>query len=362
MFNNLYSGKRVLLTGHTGFKGSYLAFWLRELGAEVFGLALAPEGEINHYRLLELDMPESIADIRDPEAVRRAFAEFKPEIVFHLAAQPLVRASYLDPAGTFAVNVQGTIHVLDACRFAPEVRAVVAVTSDKCYENVEVPRGYREEDPMGGFDPYSASKGCAELAVASYRRSFFHPADYGRKHRLLLASARAGNVIGGGDYAPDRLVPDLIRAAAAGREAEIRNPHSTRPWQHVFEPLSGYLQLGAELYAGNLEAASAWNFGPDDDGAMTVGEAARELAKHWDAIRVRENCPGDAPHEARLLKLDCSKARAMLDWRPVWGAAEAFAATGRWYKDFHTTGAVDTAADFARYTGGARGKNLKWAK
>ena len=362
MFNDVYRKCRVLITGHTGFKGSWLSFWLSDIGAEVCGVALPPEGTPNHWELLDLDIRSQVCDIRDSDGLKAIFADFRPEIVFHLAAQPLVRRSYRDPAATFAVNVAGTAAVLDAVRGCDTVRAAVVVTSDKCYENREWRRGYREDDPMGGSDPYSASKGCAELVVSSFRRSFFAPADYGTKHHTLLASARAGNVLGGGDWAEDRLVPDLMRGAAKGEAALIRNPGSTRPWQHVLESLSGYLALGAGLLAGAADLADGWNFGPADGRSVTVGEAAESLRREWPDIRFEFAPPSEAPHEAKLLKLDCSKAERVLKWHGVWDAEECFRRTAGWYRDFYRNGRIDTADDLRDYLQAAREAGLAWTK
>ena len=362
MFNDVYRGRRVLITGHTGFKGSWLSFWLRELGAQVCGVALPPEGAPNHWELLRLGIRSEICDVRDLDNLSAIIADFRPEVVFHLAAQPLVRRSYRDPAATFAVNVTGTANVLDAVRKCDSVRAVVVVTSDKCYENRERSRGYREDDPMGGYDPYSASKGCAELVVSSFRRSFFNPADYGTKHRVLLASARAGNVLGGGDWAEDRLVPDVMRGAARGEAALIRNPASVRPWQHVLESLSGYLALGERLLAGEARFADGWNFGPADGKVVTVGEAAEALRREWPEIKLEFAPPAEAPHEATLLSLDCSKADKELKWRGVWTPEECFRHTARWYRDFYRKSQVDTADDLREYLDAARKAELSWTK
>ena len=362
MFGEIYHHRRVLLTGHTGFKGSYLALWLRRLGAEVCGAALPMPGEFSHFALIRPEIRSEMVDIRDREAVARIVEDFRPEIVFHLAAQPLVRLSYAQPVETFASNVMGTVHVLEACRMTDSVRAIVVISSDKCYENRERLRGYREDDPMGGYDPYSASKGCTELAVSSYRRSFFNNDAYGIKHHTLLASARAGNVIGGGDWAADRLVPDLVKAAAAGCEVEIRSPQAVRPWQHVLEPLSGYLQLGQKLLSGEKQFADGWNFGPDTDGLIRVETVAAELQKHWPAIRFRLNPPPDAPHEAGLLTLDCAKARTELLWHGVWTPEEAFRRTAVWYRDFYTEQKIDTFRDLEQYESDAKREDLAWTK
>jgi len=350
----------VLVTGHSGFKGSWLCAWLKILGADVCGISLPLETEFRHSDLLKLDMRSEMCDIRDLEGMRKIFDDFRPEIVFHLAAQPIVRLSYEEPVATFESNVMGTVKVLEAARSTSSVRAVVAISSDKCYENCEQLWGYRESDPMGGYDPYSASKGCTELVIASYRRSFFAVDKFGETHSTLLASARAGNVIGGGDWARDRLVPDLMRAAAKGTVSEIRSPRSTRPWQHVLEPLSGYLLLGEKLFAGKKEFAEGWNFGPDNDGIITVEETARALARHWSEIGFRLNPPKEQPHEAALLRLDCSKARYRLDWHGVLTPEETFAMTSDWYRRFYREKKVDTFEQIRQYTATAAERGLKW--
>ncbi|MBR6371825.1 MAG: CDP-glucose 4,6-dehydratase, partial [Victivallales bacterium] len=271
MFADAYNKRRVLITGNAGFKGSWLQFWLERLGADVCGVSLPPEYDNCHSQLLGFLAKTHFMHIsRDNEKFQELLSSFQPEIVFHLAAQPLVRRSYEMPVETFETNVLGTVKLLEAVRRTPSVRALVAVSSDKCYENREVNIPYAEDAPMGGYDPYSASKGCMELAISSYRRSFFNPKTYGREHNVLLASARAGNVIGGGDWAEDRLVPDIMKATAAGRQVEIRNPNAVRPWQHVLEPLSGYLALGQKLLEGNVSYAEGWNFGPSPDCVFTV--------------------------------------------------------------------------------------------
>ncbi|MGH8555996.1 MAG: CDP-glucose 4,6-dehydratase, partial [Methylococcales bacterium] len=276
LFGDCYRGRRVLLTGHTGFKGSWLALWLRHLGAEVTGLALAPATTPNHWDMLGLDISEHRIDIRDAGAMQRAALEARPNIVFHLAAQPLVRRSYRDPLETWSTNVMGTANLLEACRKISGLQTIVAVTTDKCYLNQEWPWGYRETDPLGGHDPYSASKAGAELVAASYRASFFHG-----ENTPLLATARAGNVIGGGDWLEDRLVPDLIRALTKNETLEIRSPGATRPWQHVLDSLSGYLLLGQKLLECRQDFAEAWNFGPDPESNRTVAEVLAGLSKHW---------------------------------------------------------------------------------
>lgn len=349
MFGGVYQGKKVLLTGHTGFKGSWLAFWLQRLGAEVCGVALPAPTKPSHWNLLNLGIRSELADIRDFQTLGKVFREFQPEVVFHLAAQPLVRASYRDPVETWSTNVMGTLNVFEACRKTESVRAIINVTSDKCYENREWERGYREDDAMGGYDPYSASKGCSELLTASCRNSYFNNADFGRKHRTLLASCRAGNVIGGGDWAEDRLVPDIMRAVAEDRPVDIRNPHATRPWQHVLEPLGGYLLVGQRLLEQKPEFATGWNFGPADDADLSVREVVENIKLHWDRIETRFAKDAEAPHEAHLLRLDCTKAREQLGWHPVWSSEQTFKKTVEWYREFYERRFLKTESDLAEY-------------
>ena len=349
MFNGIYQGRKVLLTGHTGFKGSWLAYWLQRLGAEVCGYALPAPTDPSHWNLLNLDMRSEVADIRDGQALGRVFQEFQPEMVFHLAAQPLVRASYRDPVETYSTNFMGTLNVFEACRKSESVRAIINVTSDKCYENREWARGYREEDAMGGHDPYSSSKGCSELLTASYRNSYFNNAAFGVKHQTLLASCRAGNVIGGGDWAEDRLIPDIMRAVAADKPVEIRNPAATRPWQHVLEPLGGYLLVGRRLLEGKAEYATGWNFGPAEEADLSVRQVVESIKRHWSRIDYRLAQAVDAPHEANLLKLDCTKARKQLNWHPVWDSEKTFEKTVGWYREFYESGVLATESDLTEY-------------
>jgi len=326
---DFWKGKRVLLTGHTGFKGSWLSLWLQRLGAEVVGYALEPPTDPSLYEIADVErcMHSIIADIRDLEHLRQAFDAHTPEIVIHMAAQALVRDSYTDPVGTYATNVMGTVHVLEAARRTPSIRVILNVTSDKCYENREWVWGYREQDPMGGYDPYSSSKGCAEIVTAAYRRSFYNDS-------TAVASARAGNVIGGGDWAKDRLVPDAIHAFMSNTPFRVRNPNAQRPWQHVLEPLSGYLKLCEMLWEEGLDHAEAWNFGPREEDTKQVSHVATILAEQWGNGATWEVDGADHPHEAYHLKLDCSKAAARLDWRPRWNLDQALAATMDWYRAF----------------------------
>ena len=308
-----YRGRRVLVTGHTGFKGTWLAAWLAEMGAEVTGFSLAPEDSPSLFDLAKLDLAADVrGDVRDAALLERVFESSQPQIVFHMAAQPLVRRSYRDPLFTFSTNLMGTVNLLEACRRAPELRAVVVVTTDKVYENKEWVWGYREDEPLGGRDPYSASKACAEIATAAFRRSYF-----GEKGAPAIASARAGNVIGGGDFCEDRIVPDIVRGIADGRPAVIRNPDATRPWQHVLDALSGYLLLAKRLEEDPTRFAAAWNFGPDEAASVPVSELATKLLARLGRgeISISTRDPS-APHEARALRLDTSKARALLGWQP----------------------------------------------
>ena len=329
-FANIYSGRRILLTGHTGFKGSWLALWLQMLGAKLTGLALQPTTDPSHWDLLGLDFEEHRIDIRDTDAVAKVVQKSAPEFVFHLAAQPLVSNSYDDPIKTWSTNVMGTANLLEACRIQPSVQAIIVVTTDKCYENREWEWGYRETDRLGGHDPYSASKASVELVVDSYRSAFFSQLGV-----PLIASARAGNVIGGGDWSENRLIPDLIRAISNETTLEVRYPHATRPWQHVLEALSGYLCLGQKLFEGRKEFSQAWNFGPGVEGNRTVVEVLAVLSRlkdlwpalNWKVIDNKKN-----HHESNLLHLDSAKARKRLEWEPVWSFDEGLQATANWYR------------------------------
>lgn len=334
MSSGFWAGKRVFVTGHTGFKGSWLALWLEKLGASVTGYALPPSTDPSLHALAARNSGTKsvLADVRDLERLRSAIHECAPDIVFHLAAQPLVRRSYADPVETYATNVMGTVHLLEAVRGCKNVRSVVVVTSDKCYENREWQWGYRENEPMGGYDPYSNSKGCAELVSASYRSSFFNEVRH-KEHGVALATARAGNVIGGGDWSEDRLVPDLLRAFGDNRTAHIRNPHAVRPWQHVLEPLHGYMMLAEKQFVHGPAWAQAWNFGPNDSDARPVSWIADQLAGLWgNGAHWRTEASADQPHEASWLKLDCSKARQTLGWIPRWDLQRSLGAIVDWQR------------------------------
>jgi CDP-glucose 4,6-dehydratase len=360
MFKAAYHNRRVLITGHTGFKGSWLAVWLSQMGAKITGYSLQPPTQPNHFQLLDLDINSVNGDIRDLDKLKAVFREQQPEIVFHLAAQAIVRLSYRDPVETFTSNVMGTVNVLEAARSTETVRAIVNVTSDKCYENREWLWGYREVDALGGHDPYSASKGCCEIVTGCWRRSFFNPKDYGTSHQTLLASTRAGNVIGGGDWAPDRLIPDIVRAFHGNERVLIRNPQAIRPWQHVLEPLSGYLLLGQRLLEGRKEFAEAWNFGPPDEDAVTVEELVGHAKRIWPGVHYECKEDSDGFHEAGTLRLDCSKARAGLRWRPVWDVGTAVQKTILWYKAFYESKEITSSKDIESYIQDATNKKLIW--
>lgn len=343
--NNVWHGRRVFLTGHTGFKGGWLALWLASKGAIVRGYALDPQTSQNLFEAARIgqQIEDIRGDIRNVSKLEPALRDFAPEVVFHLAAQPLVRASYADPIGTYETNVIGTARVLDVIRRTPSVRAVVSVTTDKCYENREWLWGYRETDPLGGYDPYSSSKACAEIVSAAYRQSYF-PVTKLREHRCAIATARAGNVIGGGDWSTDRLIPDLIRGFIAGEPVRIRSPRAIRPWQHVLEPLCGYILLAEKLLQSDAEFATAFNFGPFDDDARPVGWIADRLVSLWGngARWIHEEDGG--VHEANFLKLDASRARALLHWRPRLRLTAAL----DWVVDWHR--AYQDGADMQRVT------------
>jgi CDP-glucose 4,6-dehydratase len=322
--STFWNGRRVLVTGHTGFKGSWLSLWLHTMGAEVIGYALVPPTEPNLFDMSKVGagMTSVIGDIRDLAHLSAVVAKYSPEIVFHMAAQPLVRYSYVAPVETYATNVMGTVHLLEAVRKTTGIRVIVNITTDKCYENREWAWGYRENEPMGGYDPYSNSKGCAELVSAAFRASFFNPERY-EEHGVALATARAGNVIGGGDWALDRLIPDILAGFEQGNIVRIRNPKAIRPWQHVLEPLRGYLTLAERLYTFGPAFAEGWNFGPNDDDAKSVSWIAQRMAALWGDDAKWQIDAGEHPHEAHYLKLDISKARARLGWYPLLRLDEA---------------------------------------
>jgi CDP-glucose 4,6-dehydratase len=356
MFNHIYKNKIVLLTGHTGFKGSWLAFWLHQLGAKVIGYALSPNTSPNHLDNLHLPMTSIIGDVRNEKHLQTVFQTYQPDIVFHLAAQPLVRASYTEPVLTFETNVIGTAKVYEAVKNTPSVKAVVNVTTDKVYHNNEWVWGYRENDKLGGHDPYSTSKACVELLHESYRKSFF------KEKSILTATARAGNVIGGGDWSADRLIPDIVKATVQAQAVQIRNPQATRPWQHVLEPLAAYLLLGQQLLEGNTKAEDAWNFACDAEDCVPVRTILTQMQQVWQEVQWQDVSHQAKPHEANLLQLDCTKAKSLLQWRPVWNLATAVAVTTQWYRDFYEKKQINTAKDLAQYIADAQQLGLQWAK
>ncbi|MDX8378080.1 MAG: CDP-glucose 4,6-dehydratase [Mariprofundales bacterium] len=358
MFSDCYRNKTVLLTGHTGFKGSWLALWLQHLGAKVVGLALNPDTSPNHWDLLN-DTNNTVddrrVDIRNTEQIITLCRDIKPDIVFHLAAQALVRRSYKDPITTWQSNVMGTANVLEACRKTESVQAIVVVTTDKCYENKEWHWGYRENDNLGGHDPYAASKAAVELLVGSYRQSFFSG-----KGTPLLATARAGNVIGGGDWSEDRLIPDIARSVTFEKTLIIRSPHATRPWQHVLESLSGYLLLGQRLLAGENALATAWNFGPTQEANLSVQEVLVRMQQVWPQIKWQTD-NAEQLHEANLLYLDSSKARQLLPWQPVWNVNQSLHKTAAWYQSFIESQTLVTNQQLVDYISDARKLGVCWS-
>lgn len=356
LFSGAYAGRRVLVTGHTGFKGSWLSLWLDALGAEVSGLALPAATEPAHWNLLGLDrVVDHAIDLRDGEAVAATVLASRPEIIFHLAAQPLVRRSYRTPVETFDTNVMGLVNLFEAARQSPGLRAIVNVTTDKVYrEPPRATQGYAEPDPLGGHDPYSASKACSELVTDCYRGSYFAEAGIG------IATARSGNVIGGGDWSEDRLVPDLVRAAVSGQPLRLRNPDAIRPWQHVLDPLAGYLQLGQALLGGQA-VEGAWNFGPPPDATLTVRALAERMTAHWPGLALAAS-PGPHPHEAATLRLDCAKAQAGLGWRPHWDATTSIDRTMDWYRHHQASGELRSRADLERYIVDAGANGAAWAR
>jgi|Deesub1362A_J573_1020465.scaffolds.fasta_scaffold00600_9 CDP-glucose 4,6-dehydratase len=335
-FKEIYGKKKVLITGHTGFKGSWLSVWLMELGAEVIGYSLEPPTKPNLFESINLKdkVTHIIGDVRDEKHLTATFEKYQPEFVFHLAAQPLVRCSYKKPKLTFETNVMGTVNVLEAVRKTKNVRVCIIVTSDKCYENREQVYRYREVDPIGGYDPYSSSKGCAELVTNAYRRSFFNPRNCGKIHNVALSSVRAGNVIGGGDWGEDRIIPDCVKALSNGETIIIRNPSATRPWQYVLEPLSGYLLLGALMFKKGTKYSDAWNFGPYDANNITVEELVKLVVKYWGGGTYTIDTSVH-PYEAKILKLDISKACALLGWKPLYDIHKTVERTINWYKNFY---------------------------
>jgi CDP-glucose 4,6-dehydratase len=361
LFNGVYSGKNVLVTGHTGFKGSWLCAWLKSLGANVTGYALTPNTSPNHFDILKTDCNSFIGDIANLENLVDVLEKTKPEIVFHMAAQPLVRLSYREPLQTFETNIMGSLKVYEAIRRTPTVKTVISITTDKVYQNNEWAWGYRENDRLGGLDPYSASKAAMELVTYSYAQSFFTKKLADNTGGLNLVTARAGNVIGGGDWAEDRLLPDMIKAANSNTMLEIRSPNAVRPWQHVLEPLSGYLQIGQYICEKKITKYDSYNIGPSLEENITVKQMAEHIKSLWSQFDYKIVESNNGPHEAGLLRLDCSKIHAELGWRPVWGWKNALERTVNWFKSYYADRQVNTAEDIRAYVMQASEMRLPWA-
>ncbi len=353
MFSNIYSGKKVFVTGDSGFKGSWLVLWLQKLGADVIGYSLERPSTPNHADLLDLTYTKISGDIRDIQQVKAALTTHEPDIIFHLAAQPLVRKSYADPISTFDTNIMGTVNLLEAVRLCSSVKAVVVVTSDKCYANREDGVPFVETDSLGGFDPYSASKGAAEIVVSSYYNSFF------KEHGTLLATVRAGNVIGGGDWGEDRLIPDIMKATSQKETVEIRSPNAVRPWQHVLDPLAGYLLVGKNLLDGIQETSRSFNFGPITGGHLTVKSVIDIAQKSWGEISTMMSA-NTSVHEAQLLTLDCTLAQSQLRWKPVWETAEAITKSVSWYRLFYEKNVVLSQEQLIQFINDATRKKSIW--
>ncbi|HEY1039544.1 MAG TPA: CDP-glucose 4,6-dehydratase [Bacteroidia bacterium] len=355
LFGGIYEGKRVLITGHSGFKGSWLSLWLKQMGAVVSGFSLNDLTSPSHFELVNSGIETFHGDVRDRKLLETVFSKVKPDIVFHLAAQSLVRESYRDPIYTYETNVMGTLNVLDVALKTPGIKAFVNVTTDKVYENLEQATAFREHDKLGGNDMYSSSKACSEILTISFRNSFL------KDHPMLLASARAGNVIGGGDWANERLVPDLVLGTQNNIPAEIRSPKSIRPWEHVLEPLSGYLLLGQKLLEGKKEFADSWNFGPKPEQTLEVGIIVDLMQKQWSKIRFKINeAEAKKFHEAGILMLDCSKASGKLKWEAVWDINTTINKTANWYKDFYENKKVNTLDDLHAYINDAKQQSIIW--
>jgi len=362
LFQGCYLNRAVLITGHTGFKGSWLSYWLSQLGARVIGYSLDIPSKPSHFELLNLenDITHIQGDIRDLNRLNEICLQYKPDLIFHLAAQALVRPSYEFPIETFSTNLLGTANVLESIRLNDFIQGMINVTSDKCYENFEDDRAYNEDDRMGGYDPYSASKGGAELVANSYRSSFFNPKVYNGTHEVLLASVRAGNVIGGGDWSLNRLIPDIVKKAFKNGITSIRSPHATRPWQHVLEPLSGYLLVGLRILEKDISISDGWNFGPLNSETLSVGKVVELSAAEWGRIKYKIDIPKDTRHEANLLRLDCKKANDKLKWSPVWNANMAIRKTIQWYRAYYDRQELLTEVQLKDYIMEARLQDKVW--
>ncbi len=360
LFKKIYKNKTVLVTGHTGFKGSWLIFWLEKLGANVIGFSLPPEKEKNHYCLINKNIISIFGDIRNKEEIKQIIEKYKPEFIFHLAAQALVKKSYNFTVETLETNIIGTANIFEACRNKNFVKVFINVTSDKCYENKEWVWGYRENETMGGYDPYSVSKACSELITNSYRNSFFNLKEYRKTHNLLIASMRAGNVIGGGDWAEDRLIPDIVKSIINNKPVIIRNPNSTRPWQHVLEPLSAYLLLGQKLYEKEINFSQAWNVGDLNNSVVSVKDLLKILKKSWQELKFEIQEKNISQHEAKLLNLDCSKIYYKLAWFKIWDTETTIEKTINWYKSYFKNKEIETEKNLNAYVNSAKKLNAIW--
>ncbi len=363
LFNKIYNNKKVLITGHTGFKGSWLSLWLNKLGAHVTGYALAPHTQPNHFNILNTEINSIIEDLSSYETLEKTIAKSNPEIIFHLAAQPYVIESYHNPLNTYQTNVMGTLNVLEAARKNSNVKAIVLITTDKVYQNTEKKTGYTEDERLGGYDPYSSSKACCELLINSYRDSFLNIKNYNSEHNTLIASARAGNVIGGGDWGNNRLIPDIVKNAACNNITTLRNPTAVRPWQHVLESLSGYLLLGQKLLEENTNFSGAWNFGPNYNKEIAVKELAEILKTQWDKVKFKEtNNSTNKYHETQILKLNSSKSINKLNWTPLWDGKKAIEQTIKWYKDFYDSKNIISQQQLDEYIKEGINKKVIWTQ
>ncbi len=368
LFGNTYFGKKVLVTGHTGFKGSWLSFWLNRLGAKVWGYSLNPQSKPNHWDILKNSFNDSIlekdgdirGDIRNLPHLQKVFSEVKPDIVFHLAAQALVLPAYEDPIETYSSNLMGTLNIYEVARKSDSCKAIVSITSDKVYQNDELNKAFTEKDTLGGYDPYSSSKACVEIMSTSYRNSFLNIEQYKLKHNILLATARAGNVIGGGDWAAQRLIPDIIRATTNSEKVSLRSPSSTRPWQHVLDPISGYLQLGQKLLSEQSEYSGSWNFGPKEYN-WSVLDVIKLLKLGWPKIEYSTEVNPKLFHEAKTLSLNCEKAHSLLGWKPIWNTKYSIEKTIAWYSDFYSEKKVNTEKDLQQFILDAQEQRVEWA-
>ena len=361
LFNNIYKDKKVFITGHTGFKGSWLSFWLTKLGAEVTGYSKDKVSEPNHFDLLKLPIKSITGNVLDKEKLYKAIEENKPDIIFHMAAQPLVLTSYKNPSETFETNIMGTVNVLESARLL-NIKAIVNITSDKCYKNTEKEDGYQETDPMGGDDPYSSSKGCAELVAHAYRKSFFEIENYKKNHNTLLANVRAGNVIGGGDWALDRLVPDIMKSTQENKKTTIRKPNASRPWQHVLEPLSGYLLIGEKLLSEQKEYSDNWNFGPIDNKGMSVKDVLFLIKENWPSVEYEIQENSENVPETNLLLLNTEKSSNQLNWKSIWNIEKTINKTVSWYKEYYKNNKIQTEKDLEEYITDAENSKASWIK